>query len=59
MTSKDYDLYVLCMSFIFQLYNERNVLVNNGPNMDELGFYVPFNSISVISGRVNMKGSVQ
>ena len=32
LTSKDYDLDVLCMSFIFELYNEKNVLVNNGPN---------------------------
>ena len=32
LTSKDYDLNVFCMSFIFELYNERNVLVNNGPN---------------------------
>ena len=32
LTSKDYDLNVLCMSFIFELYNERNVLVNKGPN---------------------------
>ena len=32
MTSKDYDLKVFCISFIFELYNERNVLVNNGPN---------------------------
>ena len=24
-TNKDYDLNVLCMSFIFELYNERNV----------------------------------
>ena len=32
LTGKDYDLNVLCMSFIFELYNERNVLVNNGPN---------------------------
>ena len=29
LTSKDYDLNVLCMSFIFELYNERNLLVNN------------------------------
>ena len=32
LTSKDYDLKVLCMSFIFELNNERNLLVNNGPN---------------------------
>ena len=32
LTSKDYDLNVLCMSFKFVLYNEGNVLVNNGPN---------------------------
>ena len=32
LTSKDYDLNVLCMSFIFELYNERNLLVNNGPS---------------------------
>ena len=32
LTSKDDDLNVLCMSFIFELYNEKNSLVNNGPN---------------------------
>ena len=32
LTSKDYDLNVLCMSFIFELYNKRNLLVNNGPH---------------------------
>ena len=32
LTIKDYDLNLLCMSFIFELYNERNLLVNNGPN---------------------------
>ena len=29
LSSKDYDLNVLCMSFIFELYNERNLLVDN------------------------------
>ena len=28
MKSKDYDLNVLCVSFISELYNERNMLVN-------------------------------
>ena len=28
MKSKDYDLNVLCVSFISDLYNERNMLVN-------------------------------
>ena len=28
MTSKDYDLNVLSVSFISELYNERNILVN-------------------------------
>ena len=32
LTSKDYDLNVLSMSFIFELYNGRNLLANNGPN---------------------------
>ena len=32
LTSKDYDLNVLCMFFIFELFNERNVLVDNGSN---------------------------
>ena len=32
MTSKDYDLNVLCISFICELYNERNVLDNNRLN---------------------------
>ena len=32
LTSKDYNLNVLCISFIVELYNERNLLVNNGPN---------------------------
>ena len=32
LTTKDCDLDVLCISFIFELYNEGNVLVNNGPN---------------------------
>ena len=27
--SKDYDLNVICMSYIFELYNERNSLVDN------------------------------
>ena len=29
MTSKDYDLNVLYVSFISELYNERNMLVNS------------------------------
>ena len=29
LSSKDYDLNVLCMPFIFELYNERNSLVDN------------------------------
>ena len=29
MTSKDYDLNVLCVSFMSGLYNERNTLVNS------------------------------
>ena len=32
LLSKDYDLNILCMSFIFELYNKRNLLVKNGPN---------------------------
>ena len=28
MTSKDYDLNVLCVSFISELHNERNMLVH-------------------------------
>ena len=36
LTSKDYDLNVLCMFFfIFELYNLRNLLVNNGPNNNQ------------------------
>ena len=30
MSSKDYDLNALSISFIFELYNERNNLLNNG-----------------------------
>ena len=33
MTSKDYDFYVLCISLCFELYNERNLLVNNTSNI--------------------------
>ena len=29
LSSKDYDLNMLCISLIFELYNERNSLVNN------------------------------
>ena len=31
-SSKDYDLNVLCMSFISELYDERNLLVDNWLN---------------------------
>ena len=33
MTSIDYDLNILCISLCFELYNERNLLVNNTSNI--------------------------
>ena len=33
MTGKDYDLNTLCISLCFELYTERNLLVNNTSNI--------------------------